>query len=342
MLLAWLAPAPLVAQDVEINIVAGGANGTDVEIGRDIASVAQDCGIALNVRPSAGSLENAAAIRDRPRTQFGFVQSDVLEYLETFAPDDAALRRIAEGLRVVFPLYGSEIHLLARRDVADLAALSGRRVSVGEADSGTFVTAGLVLDLAEVNPAARISGLGPEAALEALLAGEIDAMFEVTAAPANLFRDPRLDAERFHLLPLGDPALAAVYAPATIAAGSYPMVEADVATLAVGTLLMTYDFRPSVNSYHRASCSTIADVAHLILSRMDVLAARGHPKWRAVDLTAIPEGWRISDCVLDGLDPGHELSCPATDVVPPEEPASGGQAGPNATFLRRVCEATGC
>ena len=309
-LLAALLPTALAAQEVEVNIVAAGPAETDTAIGRDIAAAAGTCGLTLDVQPSAGALENAAAIRDRRRTQLGFMQDDVLEYLETFAPEDPALRRIADGLRVVFPLYVSEIHLLARRDIAGLADLSGQRVSVGLAESGTFVTAGLVLDLAEVRPAARIDDLGPEAALEALLAREIDAMFAVTAAPAELFRDPRLGDGRYHLLALDDPALSAVYAPATIAAGSYPMVDADVHVLAIRTLLMAYDFRPPVNSYHRASCAAIADVAHMILSRMDALKARGHAKWRAVDLTAIPEGWPISDCAMDGLDPGHVLACP--------------------------------
>ena len=341
-LLACLAPAPLAAQEVEINIVAGSPAETDTAVGRDIVAAAQACGLALNVRPSAGALENAAAIRDRPRTQLGFLQGDVLDYLETFAPEDPALRRIAEGLRVVFPLYASEIHVLARSDIADLAGLSGRRVSVGLPESGTSVTAGLVLDLAEVRPAARIDDLGPEAALEALLAGEIDAMVAVTAAPAALFGDPRLDSERFHLLPLDAPALAAVYDPATIPTGSYPMVDADVPVLAVETLLMTYDFRPPVNSYHRASCTAIADIAHLILSRLDVLQAQGHAKWQAVDLTAIPGGWQISDCVLAGLDPGHVLNCPALETPAAEDAATEGPAGPNATFLRRVCEATDC
>jgi TRAP transporter TAXI family solute receptor len=343
-LVAWLVPAVLAAQEVEINLVAGNANGTDVEIGRNIAAVAQECGLSLNVRPSAGSMENASAVRDRPRTQFGFVQGDVLEYLETFAPEDPALRRIADRLRVVFPLYDAEVHVLARRDVPDLAALSGTRVSVGLEDSGTFVTAGVVLDLAAVHPAARISDLDPEAALEALLAGEIDAMFEVSAAPANLFRDPRIDPERFHLLSLDEPVLAAVYAPARIAAGSYPVVDADLDVVAVGTVLMTFDFRPPVNSYHRASCTAIADFAHLILSRLEVLKAEGHPKWRAIDLTAIPQGWQISDCVLAGLDPDHELTCPAV-AAPSPQPDAGADtsaAGPNATFLRRICAATGC
>ena len=87
------------------------------------------------------------------------------------------------------------------------------------------------------------------------------------------------------------------------------MVDADVSVLAVRTLLMAYDFRPPVNSYHRASCAAIADVAQVILSRMDALKAQGHAKWRDVDLTAIPEGWPISDCAMDGLDPGHVLTC---------------------------------
>ncbi len=74
--------APAAGQEFEKNILTGGPTGTYIQFGRDIGRVAEECGMTLNVRESAGSLENFLGVRQRPFTQFGIVQSDVLEYLQ--------------------------------------------------------------------------------------------------------------------------------------------------------------------------------------------------------------------------------------------------------------------
>ena len=102
-------------------------------------------------------------------------------------------------------------------------------------------------------PAER-RALGPAEALEALLAGEIDALFYVVGAPAELFASERIDPEAFHLLPLTDPVLAAVYTPTEVAAGTYPFVTEPVPVVAVKAVLVTFDFQPERNAYQAASC----------------------------------------------------------------------------------------
>ena len=242
--LAVLALAlPAAAQEIEGNIFTGVSGGAELAIGQDIAALAAECGLTLNVQESAGGVENMLAVRERRLTQFGLVQSDVLEYFRTFQADDPEIARAAEGIRVALPLYDEEVQVLARRDVAGLAELSGRRVATGAEGSGTALTAGLVLDLAEVAPAERLA-LAPAEALDALLAGEIDALFHVGGAPAALFADARIDPAAFHLLPLTDPVLAALYAPAELAAGTYPFVTEPVPVVAVKSVLVTFDFDP--------------------------------------------------------------------------------------------------
>ena len=307
--LAVLALAlPAAAQEIEGNIFTGVSGGAELAIGQDIAALAAECGLTLNVQESAGGVENMLAVRERRLTQFGLVQSDVLEYFRTFQADDPEIARAAEGIRVAFPLYDEEVQVLARRDVAGLAELSGRRVATGAEGSGTALTAGLVLDLAEAAPAERLA-LAPAEALDALLAGEIDALFHVGGAPAALFADARIDPAAFHLLPLTDPVLAALYAPAELAAGTYPFVTEPVPVVAVKSVLVTFDFDPRANAYQAASCQMVADVSHLIATRIDRLRDTGHPKWRAVDAAAIPPGWQVSGCVLQGLDPAYPFTC---------------------------------
>jgi TRAP transporter TAXI family solute receptor len=331
-----LAAAPAGAQEFEWTMLTGGPSGTYIRIGQDIAREAETCGWRLNVLESAGSLENFLGVRQRRMTQFGIVQSDVLEYLKTYEADDPAIARAVHGVQIAFPLYPEEVHVLARADVATLADLAGKRVAVGVEDSGTFLTASLVLDFAEVAPAERVT-IGPSDSLEALLKGDIDAFFYVAGAPTALFQDPRLSEGGYRLLPLDHPRLAAVYQPRTIPAGTYPWQADPVEAVAVKAVLMTFAYDPRRNAYHRLSCEAVSEISWLIANRFEELKATGHPKWRDVDLADIPPGWAIGQCVNAGLDPDFVSSCRAAPAAATatEEPAA------NAVYRQRICAVVG-
>ena len=335
LMLAGLLAGPALAQQ-GAGLVAGPAGTAAPLIAGDLAAEGAACGIAITPMPSAGSMANAAAVRDRPGVQLGLVQEDALEYIRTLAPDSAALRRMAQGLRVVMPLHAQAVHLLARRELTELADLDGARVSLGEDGSGTRLTAGLVLDLAGVEPGARLEDLAPQAALDALLAGEIDAMFLVDAVPSPLMAEAALDPARFHLLALTAPVLTALYTPLRITPDAYAVAPDGVETVAVRSVLMTFDFSATGNAYHRASCAAVGDVAQLVLSRIAPLQAGGHPAWQSVDLTDLPADWLVSPCALAGLEPGRELTCEDASSATPAP------AAPNALFLERICARGGC
>jgi len=113
--------------------------------------------------------------------------------------------------------------------------------------------------------------------------------------------------------------------------------------VAVKAVLVTYDFVARRNAYQAAACRTVADFSYLILSRLDQLRKTGHPKWKSVDLTALPPGWTVSDCVLDGIAPSFAFSCHKPDgtvvqetAVPPNAPKA------NQIYVQRVCARIGC
>lgn len=324
------------AQEFEKNILTGGPSGTYIQIGRDLSELAASCGRTLTVRESAGSLENFLGVRKRRNTQFGIVQSDVLEYMNTFASDDPAVARAIYGVRIAFPLYNEEVHLLARRDISELPDLSGRTVAVGVEDSGTFLTASLVLDLTGIEPAERVA-IGPNESLQALLAGDIDAFFYVAGAPTQLFLSEDIDPEAFHLVPIEDPTLRSVYTPARIAAGVYPFQTDAVDLIAVKAVLMTFEYDPGRNAYHAESCRAVSDLAHLVMTRFDELRASGHEKWQQVDLNDLPPGWDVGQCINAGLDPNYDMACEGSAVA---EPVPGSSA--NAAYRERICDVIGC
>jgi len=307
MLLVFL-PLQAMAQEMKMNIMTGGPKGTYIQIGKNLAKLGAECGKRLNVVESAGSLENLVGVRSRLYTQFGIVQSDVLDYLKAFQAGDRELQKSIWGVRIMFPLYNEEIHILAKREIKNLSDLAGKKVAIGKKDSGTFLTASLVMDITQVRNVNRLP-IGASDALPKLLNGEIDAMFYVAGAPTTLFSEAQIDGSQFHLLPLNETALRASYIPTVIEAGTYPFVSEAVDVVAVKAVLMTYEFDPSKNAYQRDSCKVVSDFSNLLVANLDRLKNEGHPKWNNVDLTALPPGWQVGKCVKKGLAVKYKTQC---------------------------------
>ena len=304
--------------EFERNIMTGGPTGTYIRIGKDIASLGAECGLTLNVVESAGSLENFVGVRKRRNTQFGIVQSDVLEYLKTFEANDPEIQDAVRGVRIMFPLYNEEVHVLARTGITGIRDLEGKKVAVGVKDSGTFLTASLILDILQVKAAERLP-LNPDQALPKLKAGEIDAFFYVAGAPASLFANADIDPAQFHLLPITEAPLLATYTKASIPAGTYAFQTGPVDLVAVKAVLMTYDYDPNKNAYHRESCTTVSDFSSLILNGMAQLRESGHPKWKSVDLTALPPGWQVGSCVKAGMALDYAPKCTMAKQAAPAD-----------------------
>jgi len=311
---AALSLNPVSAAEFEKNIMTGGPQGTYIQIGRDVATLGKTCGLTLNVKESAGSLENFVGVRNSKNTQFGIVQSDVLEYLKTFEADDPEVQQAVRGVRIMFPLYNEEIHVLARTDIKDMEGLAGKKVAVGVKDSGTFLTSSLILDILQVKTGERVP-LNPDAALPKLLSGDIDAFFYVAGAPAALFKNNPIDGTKFHLVPITEAPLLATYTQSRIDGGTYAFQKEPVDLIAVKAVMMTYDYDIKRNAYQRESCKAVSEFSNLILNNLDKLQETGHPKWKDVDLTALPPGWQVGVCVKAGMALDYKPACKAPEAA---------------------------
>jgi len=296
------------AQEFKKAIMTGGPSGTYIQIGKNLADISANCSYTLGVEESAGSLENLVAVKTRTNTQFGIVQSDVLEYVKTYSQADPELQRSLFGVRIMFPLYNEEVHLLAKRSIQSLADLAGKKVAIGKVDSGTFLTASLILDISKQTKAERLT-IGSADAMPMLLDGSIDALFYVAGAPTKLFDDTTIDGSAYHLVDITEDPLKAIYPSAVIPDGTYPFQPEPTNTVAVKAVLMTYDYTPEKNAYHRESCKAVADLSNIILTNMDQLKEFGHAKWKDVDLTAVPPGWRVGSCVKQGMAESYKVTC---------------------------------
>ena len=196
-------------------------------------------GLIASAVSSRGSVDNVNAILSGLRDS-GFAQSDVAYWAYT-GTGTMEGKAPATDLRTIAALFEEHIHLVALADsgINSVADLAGKRVSLDEPGSGTYVDAGLILEanglgLDDVTAEALKGG----AASEALRNGKIDAFFVVAGYPTGSLVELASAAD-IKLVPIdgaGAEALAGKYgffSLSSIPADTYPGVAA-AATVAVG------------------------------------------------------------------------------------------------------------
>ncbi len=280
--------APLQAQDFSMGIVTGGPTGTYYQFGLNLKQLVQTIGIDLKVANSKGSVENVYAVYKRPQTQLGIVQSDVLAFVAQ-VQTDPVLKRIAKKIKMVFPLYNEEIHLLGRGDMEGFDDLAGRKVAIGKEGSGTYLTTKLLFEVSEIRPAEMVA-LGTERALAALKAGHIDAMFYVAGFPVKLFSENIVVEDGLKLIPILNKSIIDFYPQAEIPANTYDFQPNAVKTAAVKAVLVSFNFR-------NANCENVGQFAKHLANNIEWLKVNGHSKWQSVDLSYPLKGWEQYDCV---------------------------------------------
>lgn len=272
----------------DLGIITGGERGTYYQFGLNMRDLARNHGMDITIHPSKGSVENIYAVYQRPATQLGIVQADVLAFVGRLQTNPV-LKRIAKKTRMVFPLYNEEIHILARSDITDFDDLAERRVAIGREGSGTYLTARLLFKVSEVVPGEMVL-IDTDEALRELKAGRIDAMFYVAGYPVKLFTEQVAETDRLALLPITNKSITEFYPPVEIPAGTYAWQSTVVSTVAVKSVLVSFDFR-------RGHCESVGRFAKIVATNLDWLRANGHPKWKNAELDYPLKGWEQYDCV---------------------------------------------
>jgi uncharacterized protein len=289
-----------VSAAADLGIITGGEKGTYYQFGLDLQKLMKQNNINLGVQASRGSIENVYAVYQKPATQLGIVQSDVLAFVARIQADPV-LKRIAKKTKMVFPLYNEEVHLLARGDITTFDDLTDRRVAIGREGSGTYLTARLLLSVSEIAPREMVP-IDTAEALAELKAGRIDAMFYVAGRPVKLFTEDVAEGEGLKLVPITNKSITEFYPKADIPPQTYPWQPQSVETVAVKAVLVSFDFR-------RKDCDLVGKFAKALSDNMDWLAKNGHPKWKAVDLNYPLKGWEQYDCVKKYLPkPGDAVT----------------------------------
>ena len=267
-----------------VGIMGAGINGQMTQMLWDISRVASEDG-SVRVLPilGGGSLSNINDLLYLRGVDGALIQSDVLTFYKRIGVEDGLERK----LKYVAPLGTQMAHLLAREDIKDVDGLEGKRVNFGRSTSGTVISAGNLFD--ELDITVEAHNLSHRKALKALRNGELDAMFWMTAPPAELLQSIGA-TEGLHLLPIPSARINdESYQPASLGVSLYEnLTHQDIDTVGVKTVLAVYNWPAGHERY--AKVKKFADV---FSKRFEELRESPyHPIFQTVDLAEpVPGGW---------------------------------------------------
>jgi TRAP transporter TAXI family solute receptor len=159
-------------------------------------------GLIASAVSSRGSVDNINAVISGLRDS-GFAQSDVAYWAYT-GTGTMEGKKPSTDLRAIAALFEEHIHLVALADsgINSVADLKGKRVSLDEPGSGTYVDAKLILDANGISVKdIQAEALKGNAASEALRNGKIDAFFTVAGYPTGSIVE-LASAEKIKLVPI--------------------------------------------------------------------------------------------------------------------------------------------
>ncbi|MFZ0425097.1 MAG: TAXI family TRAP transporter solute-binding subunit [Xanthobacteraceae bacterium] len=155
-----------------IVMATGAEGGANFELGLRYREILAQSGVKLELRPTTGSVENLARLRDpKSGVSVGFIQGGTVS-----KADSAGLESL--GTVAYEPLW-----LFYRGEIgAGMQALRGRRVSIGPEGSGARALALELIRKTRFDTiVGEFSGLTLEDAATKLIAGDIDAAFIVAS-----------------------------------------------------------------------------------------------------------------------------------------------------------------
>ena len=188
----FVEPAP----PKKIVITTGSDSGAYYQFAQRYAAILARDGVTLEVKTSAGSLENLQRLQ-ADSAQVGFVQGGVMPpKVDPDAPDDS-------GLLSLGSLFYEPVWVFYRGDkpLTRLTDLRGKRLAIGQEGSGIRQLAQQLLEANEIPPSQHLVPLSGLTAAEALQQGRIDAAFIIAAENAPvvqvLLRSPGIKVMSF-------------------------------------------------------------------------------------------------------------------------------------------------
>jgi TRAP transporter TAXI family solute receptor len=188
----YVEPAP----PKKIVISTGSESGAYYHFAQRYATILAKNGITLEVRASAGSLENIDRLKSG-EAQIGFVQGGVVPPKEDpDAEDDSGM--LSLGSMFYEPVW---VFYRGEKELTRLTELKGKRIAIGQEGSGVRQLAQQLLGANEIPAGEHLVPLSGLTAAEELQKGRIDAAFIIAAETAPvvqvLIRSPGIKLMSF-------------------------------------------------------------------------------------------------------------------------------------------------
>ena len=233
---------------------SGGTSGTYYAAANAMAPiVGEAAGMTIRVDSTGASKANIQLINNG-EVDFAIVQNDVMDY--AYKGTDLFAGEQITSFATVGAVYAEVCQIVATPDIATVADLRGKTVSIGDSGSGVEFNAIQILgaygltkdDITVVN-----ADFGNSS--EQFKNGAIDAFFCTAGAPTTNITDLASSAKEFKLLTIDDEHVAALkadypfYSAYSIPAGTYSGIEEDAQTVAVKATIICKADLPEADVY---------------------------------------------------------------------------------------------
>src|SRR6267378_2469180 len=277
-----------------VGLAGGLLEGAPIHFATDIARVVNDGGV-VHVLPivTRGPTENVNDLLYLKGVDAAIINSDSLEEYKSQVP------QIQQRITYLLSLFPSELHMFVRPEVRSLSDLAGKKVNfntqgTAAAYSGPLIFSRLGVDVEKMF-------IPHPVALEQMKRGEIAGVVFVTSKPVDAFvRGKWEEGFKFLAVEYGS-KFEDYYLPSYLEPADYPSLIAKgdrIATIAVPTILASFNWRPGSPRYRR-----VARFVDELFSRADKLKSPGFDaKWKDVNLTTRAPGLERFQAAQEWLD----------------------------------------
>lgn len=235
------------SKKADIRLGTGGVGGNYYSYGTNLAGyLDSEADVSAEVRSTAGSAANLRLIAGG-YLDMALVQSDTMA--DALAGTGLFQDEALSGFHAVTGLYTESIQLVTGKNsgIASVEDLVGKKVSLGEKDSGVVSNANQILNAYAIGTNAfEAKYMSFADSAESLLNGEIDAFFCTASAPTTAIVE-LAQKTGIRLVPISAEVTRGMlgenspYVTSIIPAGTYEGQTEDVSTLGVSAVLIAAD-----------------------------------------------------------------------------------------------------
>ncbi len=277
-----------------IGLAGGLLEGAPIRFATEIARVVNDGG-NMQVLPivTRGPTENVNDLLYLKGVDAAIINSDSLEEYKSQVP------QIQQRITYILNLFPSELHIFVRPEVKSLADLAGKKVNFNTQGTAAAYSGPLIFSRLGVE--VEKTFIPHPVALEQLRRGEIAGVVFVTSKPVDAFVKGKWE-QGFKFLPVEySSKFEDYYLPSYLEPTDYPNLVAKgerIATIAVPTLLATFNWRHGSPRYRR-----VARFVDELYGRVDKLQSPGFDaKWKDVNLKTRAPGLERFQAAQEWLD----------------------------------------